>query len=194
MDVERIRAWVEAVRAFLAEMQARFQRLTTRERRLVLMTGSAISLFVVLLILISFSASAAAYRRRTEEKLIKLQEVQTLANSYRESEQDRQQTERQLTQSKISLISYLEEKGTAAGVSIPAMNPKPDAPIGDGRIIESSVELTLSDVPIDKLVQFLSNVERGPGVVKVKYLRVEPRVQYQTLTAWTTIATYHMKP
>lgn len=193
MDVERIRAWVEGGRAFLAEMQARFQSLTTRERRLVLMTGSAISLFVVFLILISFSASAAGYRRRTEEKLIKLREVQALANNYRESEQDRQQTERQLT-GKISLISYLEEKGTAAGVSIPAMNPKPDAPIGDGRIVESSVELMLSDVPIDKLVQFLSNVERGPGVVKVKYLRVEPRVQQQTLTAWTTIATYYMKP
>lgn len=193
MDVERIRAWVEGVRAFLAEMQARFQSLTTRERRLVLMTGSAISLFVVFLILISFSATAAGYRRRTEEKLIKLREVQALANNYRESEQDRQQTERQLT-GKISLISYLEEKGTSAGVSIPAMNPKPDAPIGDGRIVESSVELMLSDVSIDKLVQFLSNVERGPGVVKVKYLRVEPRVQQQTLTAWTTIATYYMKP
>jgi general secretion pathway protein M len=193
MKMERIRAWVEGGRAFLAEMQARFQGLTTRERRLVLMTGSAISLFVVFLILISFSATAAGYRRRTEEKLIKLREVQALASSYRESEQDRQQTERQLT-GKISLISYLEEKGTAAGVSIPAMNPKPDVPIGDGRIVESSVELRLSDVSIDKLVQFLSSVERGPGVVKVKYLRVEPRVQQQTLTAWTIIATYYMKP
>lgn len=192
--MERIKALVETVKALIAEAQARFQGLTPRERRLVLMASSAVGVFVLFLILISFSASAAGYRRRTEEKLLKLRDAQALAASYRESEQSRQQLERQLTNSKISLISYLEEKGTAAGLSIPAMNPKPDAPIGDGRIVESAVELTLQDVSISKLVDFLSNVERAPGVVKVKTLRIEPRVQHETLTAWTTIATYHMKP
>jgi len=192
--VERIKALLETVKALIGEAQARFQGLTPRERRLVLMTGSAAGVFVIFLILISFSASAAGYRRRTEEKLLKLRDAQTLAASYRESEQTRQQLERQLTNSKISLITYLEEKGTAAGLSIPAMTPKPDTPIGDGRIIESAVELTLQDVSINKLVEFLSNVERAPGVVKVKSLRIEPRVQQQTLTAWTTIATYRMKP
>ncbi len=185
---------MEQLKALLSELQARFQGLTTRERRLVLMASSAVGVFVLFLILFSFSASAAGYRRRTEEKLVKLRQVQLLAASYRESEQNRQVMERQLTTSKVSLISYLEEKGTAAGLSIPAINPKPDAPIGDGRIIESAVELTLTDIPINRLVDFLSSVEQGPGVVKVKHLRVEPRVKNETLTAWTTIATYRMKP
>ncbi len=185
---------MEQLKALLSELQARFQGLTARERRLVLMAGSAVGVFVLFLILFSFSASAAGYRRRTEEKLLKLRDVQTLAASYRESEQNRQVMERQLASSKVSLISYLEEKGTAAGLSIPAINPKPDAPIGDGRIIESAVELTLTDISINRLVDFLTSVELGPGVVKVKYLRVEPRVKNETLTAWTTIATYHMKP
>jgi general secretion pathway protein M len=30
-------------------------------------------------------------------------------------------------------------------------------------------------------------------VVKVKYLRIEPRVNDQTVTAWATIATYRLK-
>ncbi len=185
---------MESLKAALSEIQARYQALTARERRLVLMAGSAVGVFVLFLLMISFSASAAGYRRRTEEKLIKLRDAQALAASYRESEQSRQMMERQLTNSSVSLITYLEEKGTAAGLSIPTMNPKPDSPVGDGRIIESAVELTLADVSINKLVDFLAAVERGPGVVKVKYLRVEPRAQNQTLTAWTTIATYHMKP
>ena len=183
----------ERLRALLADVQTWLQGLTPRERRLVTYAGSAACAFVLFLILVAFSASAAGYRRRTEQKLNKLREVQTLAASYREAEQNRTAMERQLTVSKVSLMTYLEEKGTGAGLSIPAMNQKPEVLIADGKIVENSVELTLTDVTINRLVDFLSAVERGPGVVKVKYLRVEPRVSNQTLTAWATIATYRMK-
>ena len=36
-------------------------------------------------------------------------------------------------------------------------------------------------------------VEAGPGLVRVKYLRIEPRLKDETLTAWVTVATYHLK-
>ena len=188
--MDRIR---ERLRALLADVQTWLQRLTPRERRLVTVAGSATCGFVLFLILIAFSASAAGYRRRTEQKLNKLRDVQTLAASYREAQQSRQAMERQLSTNKVSLMTYLEEKGAGAGLSIPAMNQKPEVLIADGKIIENSVELTLTDITINRLVDFLSAVERGPGVVKVKYLRVEPRVSNQTLTAWATIATYRMK-
>jgi general secretion pathway protein M len=184
---------MDRLRALLSDAQASFQRLTERERRLVVIAGSALGVFVLFSILISFASTAAGYRRRTEEKLNKLTEVQTLAASYREAEQNRQAMERQLTTNKLSLISYLEEKGTAAGLNIPAMNPKPEASIADGKIIESAVELTLTDIPLNRMVDFLSAVERGPGVVKVKLLRVEPRTSNQTMTVWATIATYRLK-
>ncbi len=184
---------MDRLRALLSDVQTWFQRLTPRERRLVIIASSALSAFVLFFILISFSTSAASYRRRTEEKLNKLKDVQTLAASYREAEQNRQAMERQLTTSKLSLMSYLEEKGTAAGLSIPAMNQKPEASIADGKIIESAVELTLTDITVNRMVDFLTSVERGPGVVKVKLLRIEPRMKDQTLTVWATIATYRLK-
>src|SRR5215475_9832076 len=111
----------ERLRALLADVQAWLQRLTPRERRLVTYAGSAACAFVLFLILIAFSASASGYRRRTEQKLNKLREVQTLAASYREAEQNRAAMERQLSASKVSLMTYLEEKGAGAGLSIPAM-------------------------------------------------------------------------
>jgi len=73
------------------------------------------------------------------------------------------------------------------------MNPKGEVPLADGKIVESSIEIMMPDVRIDKLVAFLSEVERGPGVVKVKYLRLEPRPAAENITAWATIATYRMK-
>lgn len=184
---------MDRIRALLSDIQSWFQGLTSRERRLVAGAAGAGCVFVLFLILIAFSASAASYRRRTEQKQSKLKEVQTLAVSYREVEQSRQSMERQLTGNKLSLMSYLEEKGTGAGLSIPSMNQKAEALIADGKIVESAVELTLTDITINRLVDFLSAVERGPGVVKVKYLRIEPRPANQTLTAWATIATYRLK-
>lgn len=184
---------MEKLRNAVAPLQVWFQSLTAREKRLVTLAGSAVSVFILFMVVMSFTSTANGYKRRTKEKLDKLVEVQLLAGTFRDAEQARQGVERTLRESNVRLISYLEEKGTAAGLEIPTMNPKGDVPIGDGTIVESAVELTLTDVSITKLLEFLTLVEAGPGVVKVKYLRVEPKPANETLTAFTTIATYRMK-
>src|SRR5688572_17142377 len=102
-------------------------------------TGGVAALFAIFLVLLSFSSSATTYRKRTSDKLAQLQQAQALAASYRDQERVRQEVERQLSGSTISLISYIEEKGTAAGLALPPMNPKGDMALGDGRIVESAV-------------------------------------------------------
>src|SRR5215211_2658386 len=183
----------EFLRARIAYVQSWLAGLTTRERRLVAIAAGAVGVFILFVVFYSFSSTAAATRKRTEMKIAKLEQVQMLAASYHEAEQTRQNLERQLTQSNVQLISYLEDKGTNAGLDIRSMNPKGDVPLKDGRIVESSVEVTLTDVELDNLVAFLSEVERGPGVVKVTRVRLEPRPENQKITAWTTVATYSMK-
>lgn len=181
------------IRALIAYVQTWLGRLTTRERRMVFAAAAAVGIFIIGGILLSFSSAASATRRRTADKIEKLQEVQALAASYRDAQQTRQNVERQLQQSNVQLISYIEDKGTNAGLDIRTMTPKGEVPRGDGRIIESSVEVTLTDVELGKLVSFLGEVERGPGVVKVTRLRLEPRPEQQTITAWATISTYTMR-
>ena len=184
---------MEQLKGLLSNIQVWFSSLTSRERTLVLLASGATAAFLVFLILFSFSASAGATRRRTEQKLSKLQEAQSLAESYREADRARQDMERQLGGGAIHLISYIEEKGEAAGLEVTTMNPKGDVGLGDGKIVESAVELTFTDIPLTKLHAFLSSVEHGPGVVKVKFLRLEPRIASETVTAWITIATYRLK-
>jgi general secretion pathway protein M len=184
---------MEQLKALFSEAQARYAALTERERNLVMIASGALAAFIIFIIFFSFSATASGYRRRTEDKIAKLKEVQELAESYREAERARQDVERQLGTGAVQLITFLEEKGTAAGLEIPTMNPKGDVALGDGKIIESAVEVTFTDVSISKLHSFLSDVERGPGVVKVKFLRIQPRPANETVTAWTAIASYHLK-
>jgi general secretion pathway protein M len=176
-----------------SDAQSWFLRLTERERVLVSAAGATLGVFIVFAILYSFASSASGIRDRTEKKLRQLETAEALAASYSDAERARQDVERQLTTNSVSLISYIEEKGERAGMKIPAMNPKGEVPLGDGKIIESSVELTLTDISLRSLYDFLTSVEQGPGVVKVKYLRLEPRPDNQTLTAWATIATYRLK-
>jgi general secretion pathway protein M len=182
------------LRELLTQVQTWFERLSARERRMVSVMGAAVLAFVVFVTIFSFSSSATRYRNRTADKLAKLQEVQTLAASYREAQQAREAVEQQLTASDVRLITYIEEKATAAGLVVPNMTPKGDVGIGDGKIVESTVEMTLTDVDLRKLTDFLQTVEAGPGVVKVKFLRVEPRSASNTLTAWVGVSTYKMKP
>jgi len=184
---------MNGIKNLITLVQTWFSRLSQRERRMVLLAGGAVAAFLVFILLFSFSNSAAAHKRRYEANLASLEQVQALAASFRESENARQAVERQLGNSNVRLISYIEEKGTQSGLDIRTMNPKGDVAIGDGRIMESAVEVTLTDVQLDQLVNFLTSVERGPGVVKVKRLRLEPKVENQTITAWATIATYSMK-
>jgi general secretion pathway protein M len=181
------------IRQLLNDLRARFEQLSTRERRLVTAAGSAVLVFILFLTLLSFSSSANGYRRRTQDKLAKLQQVQQLADSYNQATAARNAVEQQLNSSDVRLLSYISDKATAAGLEVPNMTPKGEVGIGDGKILESSMELTFTDVDLRKLTDFLRTVESGPGIVKVKYLRVEPRPASDTLTAWATVATYKLK-
>lgn len=181
------------MKQLLNDLRLRFEQLSARERRLVMVAGSAVLLFILFITVMSFANSANGYRRRTQDKLAKLQEVQQLAASYAQATAARNAVEQQLTSSDVRLLTYISDKASAAGLDAPNMTPKGEVGIGDGNILESSIELTFTDVDLRKLTDFLRTVEGGPGIIKVKYLRLEPRPASDTLTAWATVATYRLK-
>jgi general secretion pathway protein M len=182
-----------ALSNLLSSAQTSFGTLSQRERRMVLAAGATVVLFTVFMVSHAFSSSADRIRNRTEQKLRQLQEVQELAAGYGDARAAQDELERQLATADVRLISYLEERATQKGLVLPSINPKADVPLEGTKIIESAVELTLTDVKLNRLIEFLQSVEAGPGIVKVKYLRLEPRPKSETITAWLTVATYHLK-
>lgn len=174
-------------------LQTSFAALSSREKRMVGGAGLAVAVFVVFMVVFTFGNKADAIRRRTTEKIARLEEVQTLAAGYREAKGKQDALENQLRASNVRLASYLEEKAKPAGLELPSINPKADIPLEGSKIVESSVEVTLTDVKLNRLLDFLAAVEAGPGIVKVKYLRLEPRPAQETVTAWLTVATYKLK-
>lgn len=184
---------MSALTELQTNLQTSFAALSAREKRMVIGASLAVSVFIVFMVTLSFSSKANAIRRRTADKVAKMEEVQTLAAGYRDAKAKQDALEGQLRASNVRLVSYLEDKAKPAGLELPSINPKADVPLEGSKIIESAVELTLTDVRLDRLLEFLRAVEAGPGIVKVKYLRLEPRPAQETVTAWLTVATYKLK-
>jgi general secretion pathway protein M len=184
---------IERLRLLWSDLQAWYLRLNPRERVMVSAAGGATVVVVAFVVLFLLSTSADNTRRRTETKLQRLAEAEQLAAGFAEAERARKQAEAALTAGDVSLLTYVSEKGKQAGIDVPSFNPKNDIPLGDGRIIESSVEFTLTDVALPRLVGFLGALEQGPGVVRVTFLRIEPRPKDGVLTAWTTVTAYRLK-
>ena len=64
------------LRQLINNLQNSFATLSSRERRLVMVAGVALSVFVVFLVTWNFSSSAEAIRKRTQNKIARLEEVQ----------------------------------------------------------------------------------------------------------------------
>lgn len=184
---------MSALSNLTTSVSSSFTTLSQRERRMVVAAGLALLLFAVFMVLMGFANRGNAIRRRTQDKLAKLEEVHALAAGYGAQRAAQESLERQLAASNVRLISFVEEKAKKEGLELPSINPKADVPLESSRITESAVEVTLTDVKLNRLVDFVTALEAGPGIVKVKYLRLEPRLQNETVTAWLTIATYHLK-
>lgn len=184
---------MSAITDLQAQVQQQLAALSAREKKMLGGALAAAGVFIVFMVIFSFGNTADKIRDRTSKKIVQLEEVQTLAAGYREAKARQDALEGQLRLSNIRLVSYLEDKARPSGIELPSINPKADIPLEGSKIVESSVEVTLTDVKLNRLLDFLQAVEAGPGIVKVKYLRMEPRPAQETVTAWLTVATYKLK-
>lgn len=188
------------IRRLRARLSAQFDRLSSglatlsgRERRLVVAAAVVLIAFFAFLVTHVFSNRADAVRARTLAKARQIEEIAVLSTSYDAHVAAQKALEAKLASSNIRLISFLDERAQKARVELQSQNPRPDVALGTSRIVESSVEVTLTDVKINRLYDFLSSIEDVSDVVKLKYLRIEPRAASATVTAWLTVATYHLK-
>ncbi|MGQ0506240.1 MAG: type II secretion system protein GspM [Myxococcaceae bacterium] len=182
---------MDKLKQLINDAQVAHGRLTARERKLLMIAGGAVLTFILFLIVFSFASSASGYRKRTDTKLKQLQEVQALAATFAQADAQRKEVERELQSNNLRLGAYIEEKGNAIGLVIPSMSNAGPFAVGDGKITETTVDFNLNDITLRRLTDFLTSIETPQ--VKVKYIRIEPKLSAETLTARINVATYQMK-
>ena len=141
---------------------------------------------------VPLSSSAAATRRRTESKLHRLAEAEQLATGYAEAERARKQGRGSADRRRGGPGLELSEKGNRAGSTSPPSSPKGELPVGDGRILESDVELTSPTFSSPGWCNFLLG-GAGPGRGAGRFPAHRAPDQGWDAHRLTTVAAYRLK-
>jgi general secretion pathway protein M len=164
---------MKRLRALIADALQYVQNASPRERRLLLFAGAGVLAFLLLVLWAGFGSSIARHEDSLSEKRASFEKVQRLAAGYGQQEQERQLLEARLRQSPPALMGFVDGLARQEGVEIGSMSDRGVVGGGqNGRPRESSVEVSLGKVPLEKLMRLLQSIERSPGVVRVRRLRL----------------------
>jgi general secretion pathway protein M len=190
--MDRLRRAMDRLRALIADAIQYVQNASPRERRLILFAGSGVLAFLLLVLWAGFGRSISRHEDGLAEKRASFEKVQRLAAGYGQQEQERQLLEARLRQSPPALMGFVDGLARQEGVEIGSMADRGVVGGGqNGRPRESSVEVSLGKVPLDKLMRLLQSIERSPGVVRVRRLRLRKSQENKdtldvslTVSAW----------
>lgn len=164
---------IARAQALLADARQYLAAASPRERRLIAFAAGGALLFAVLISWAAFSSAISRREAALEERRLDWKKVQVLARNFGQREQERQILEARLRQSPPGLMGFVDGMARQEGLEIASMSDRGVVSGGqNGRPPESSVEVNLGKVPLDKLTRLLEALERSPGVVRVRRLRV----------------------
>jgi general secretion pathway protein M len=183
---------MDRLRKLRADAAAFLARLSPRERAMVTAAGLAVVAFAVVLVSAGVSRAISAREERIDGKTRVLSQVGKLAQGYRAAQAERSAVEARLRSPAPPLMSFISQTGQRLGIEVNDL--RPGAPGASDGITEESVEVNLARIDLPRLARLLEGLEQGPGVVKVRRLRVSARNDDPTLVDVTLmVATYQLK-
>ena len=186
---------MELLRKLRADLENTLSRLAPRERALVAAAAAAVALFSILMVATSISRGVRAREARIDDKTLVLSQIGRLAQGYRAVQAERQAMEARLKGPPIQLMSYVSQTGQRFGIEVNDLRPGQSTGAGgNDKVVEDSVEVNLTRIDPPRLSQLLRALESGPGVVKVRRLRVSTRSDDPNLVdVMLLVATYQLK-
>jgi len=152
-----------------------FANLSRRDQALV-----AGAILLALLGLVGGSMALArshcqAIERRTADKRERLEAIMAQRDLYLEARRRQEAEERRLrTGGEVALFPLLEKVATRLDVSIADLNERKGAVV-QGQVKETRVEVSVRQVTFDRVIDFVTQVEREESRVRVTELRVKRR-------------------
>jgi general secretion pathway protein M len=184
---------MDRLRRLKADVEAWLAKLSPRERVLVSVAALGVALFAVWLVSFQISRGISAREARIEDKTRVLAQVGKLAEGYRRRQAERQGLEARLKGPPVQLLTFISQTGTTLGVEV--TDVRPTASQGElAGLREEAVEVNLARVDLGRLARLVQALERGPGVVKVRRLRITTRGDDpQLVDATVVVATYRLE-
>lgn len=183
---------MEQFKRLFSDVGEAFGRLSSREKLMVFGAALAVAVFLIFFTAVTFNKALKNGESRISAKMVQLQEAQKYASGYSQAEKDRLNLERQLKGNTVKLFTLIEDTAKKQGIEVGALTDRGSRQ-HSGKVMESSVEVTLTRIELLKLVNFLSSLEGRNKLVKVTRLQVRARADQPVLDAWLTVTTYQLE-
>ncbi|HEY7726009.1 MAG TPA: hypothetical protein VH880_11790, partial [Anaeromyxobacteraceae bacterium] len=92
---------------------------------------------------------------------------------YRRAQSERAVLEAKLRGPPVALMSLVSQTGARMGIDVNDLRPGP--PTTGDKVVEESVEVSLARLDLPRLAALLAELERSPGVVRVRRLALRAR-------------------
>lgn len=186
---------METIRKWKTDLEAWFSRLAPRERVMVTAGAIAVGCFILFLTFTKVQRGIAAREASVDRKTEVIAQVGKLAEGFRQAQADRAQLEAKLRGPPLQLMSFVAQTGQRLGIEVTDLRPGTPGIAGTGdKVAEDTVEVNLAKLELPRLAALLQELERGPGVVKVRRLALRTRSDDpNAVDATIVVATYQLK-
>lgn len=180
------------MRRFFDNLSASFERLSQREQYMSLFVAVAGLALVLGLSSFFVSKDLGLRHKRIAAKKEKLIELANLRGDYQRRLADQNRLAAEIRRNNtVRLLSYIEDVSKHAGVSVENAQERPGQATGSDVLKEEAAEITVKNVSIDRLYDFLKRIEEGNPLVKVRHLKVRKRFDNaKRLDATVTVGTF----
>lgn len=169
-----------------------WDRISPRERRLVLIAGIALPIIIAIWLGLSIRDGLVDMEHRNDKTRKALNVLMDL-RARGETSQKSDDVVSMMGTEPLSLPTYLDNAAKKANFTLKSTSPHP--PATRNGFVTNSVTCSLDDLTIDQLKTFLSEVEQGSKVVAVTHIDLRRDFRDKTkLDVQLEVSTYSKEP
>ncbi|MCH7950402.1 MAG: type II secretion system protein M [Candidatus Dadabacteria bacterium] len=195
MDIDSIR---QKIQEFIEKSREKFYSLTSteRDRRALLLGGSAIVIIVIYLVFHSYSSGTDHLQKRSAQLEKELREVKVLKAEYEDSNKKIVELSSKIKKENEALISVVEkillnEKLERTNFSIRDVNARTNS--DEDFYEEKSVDVELNNISLSNLVDILYKLQNKPSL-KVSNVSISTKLgKSDSMNVKLRVSTYEFK-
>lgn len=188
---------MSALRGKTQDLAAAFSRLSRREKVMVGGLAACFVVFVALLLSMWISSRLAALQRRITDGNDKLQTMIDMRAEFESAKAKRKRAEQRIRAARhIQLMGTLENLAKQLGIDTQQMemNPRPATSNPESNVEEEKVDVKIPRITIDRLVEFLAQLEKRSASIAVRTLHIKNNFREpQYLDVGFTVSKFQLK-
>ena len=180
------------MKAKLSQFATAFERLSGREQIMVVFMILALIGMIVGFGGYFVNRDLSSSKKSIDAKIEKLKEIAELRSDYQRRLNEQKRLADEVRKNKDTrILSYLEGLSKKANIEMKNASERQGEATGSDLVKVEAAEVTIQNVSLDRLYEFLRQIEEGNRLVKVRRLKIKTRFDNkEMLDATVTVGTF----